>query len=67
MKLKMRKLRSWNLATISVLSFACVKGFEFLKAWLTHSPSTFRDGVYFALALLVVVASPFILFERNRG
>jgi hypothetical protein len=54
-----------NLASISLITFVCFTGFEFTEAWLSRAPSTFRHGVYFALAVILVLVSPFMLFEKK--
>jgi hypothetical protein len=66
MKLKVRKFRFPSSTTISLAALAGFTGFELIESWLRHAPSTFRHGVYFALALIMVIASAFILIERDK-
>jgi hypothetical protein len=65
MKWRMRKLRTMNLAAVSLILFICFTGFEFVKAWISHAPSSSRHGVYFALAVILTLVSLSMFFEKR--
>lgn len=64
-KPKLLKFRAPSLAGLSLVTFVCFTGFEFVQSELRHAPSRVRHGIYFALALILVLASPFIFTKKK--
>jgi hypothetical protein len=65
METKKGRFRVPSLSTISLIALVCFTGFEFIEAWLRHASGTFRHGIFFICALIVVLISLLAFTEKK--
>ena len=67
MKLRIRRSRISILEGVSILCLVCLTGFEFIESWHRHAPHRVGDGVFFALALILMQARAFEFKVGDSG
>lgn len=65
MKFIVRKSRISIIDGAIVVWLVCWSGFDFIRAWRRHSPYTVGEGIFFALAIVLMLITPFELKDRS--
>lgn len=65
MKFIVRKSRISIIDGAIVVWLVCWSGFDFIRAWRRHSPYTVGEGIFFALAIVLILITPFELKHRS--
>lgn len=65
MKFIVRKSRISITDAAIVIFLVCWSGFDFIRAWRRHSPYTVGEGIFFALAIVLMLITPFELKHRS--
>ncbi len=65
MKFVVRKSRISLIDGAIVVWLVCWSGFDFVRAWRRHSPYTIGEGIFFALAIVLMLILPFELKDQN--